>query len=190
MNRLTGNRIDPVSTTGQRTDAVRQRAPEHRGERHRQETDRHRAGDAGDGPAGVRCNRPEEDRQRKHRSRSRRSRAGRLPRQSPSDTRFLIMSVSNPAAGSQVCARAAARSMTICGLRIRCAGFFWSRSSHDVFVGRPLPAQAASASRLSILTSCGPEPPCRSQASDFRLIRKVPHLVLHWCMNSTGSRQP
>ena len=26
--------------------------------------------------------------------------------------------------------------------------------------------------------------------SDFRLIRNVAHLVLQWCMNSTGSRHP
>src|SRR5262249_16831550 len=45
-------------------------------------------------------------------------------------------------------------------------------------------------SHLSSLVSLGHGAPFPVSSSDFRLIRKTPHLVLQWCMNSTGSFQP
>jgi hypothetical protein len=44
--------------------------------------------------------------------------------------------------------------------------------------------------QLSILTSSGLGAPFQVSSSDFKLIRKIAHLVLQWCMNSTGSFQP
>jgi hypothetical protein len=41
-----------------------------------------------------------------------------------------------------------------------------------------------------ICTSRGAGAPSPVSTSDFRLIRNEPHLVLQWCMNSTGSFQP
>src|SRR5258708_10323877 len=45
-------------------------------------------------------------------------------------------------------------------------------------------------SQLSSLISFGAGVPFPVSRSDFRLKRKTPHLVLQWCMNSTGSFQP
>src|SRR5882672_5142755 len=45
-------------------------------------------------------------------------------------------------------------------------------------------------SQLSSLISFGAGAPFPVSSSDFRLSRKTPHLVLQWCMNSTGSFQP
>jgi len=44
--------------------------------------------------------------------------------------------------------------------------------------------------QLPILTSSGLGLPFPVSTSDFRLIRKIAHLVLQWCMNSAGSLQP
>ena len=44
--------------------------------------------------------------------------------------------------------------------------------------------------QLSILMSFGFGAPFPVSTSDFKLIRKTAHLVLQWCMNSTGSFQP
>ena len=41
-----------------------------------------------------------------------------------------------------------------------------------------------------ILTSFGAGLPRPVSTSSLRLIRNVAHLVLQWCMNSTGSRHP
>src|SRR3982074_715349 len=45
-------------------------------------------------------------------------------------------------------------------------------------------------SQLSSLISFGQGPPFPVSSSNFRLSRKTAHLVLQWCMNSTGSFQP
>src|ERR1700686_2047405 len=45
-------------------------------------------------------------------------------------------------------------------------------------------------SQLSSLISFGAGAPFPVSRRDFRLNRKTPHLVLQWCMNSTGSFQP
>jgi hypothetical protein len=55
---------------------------------------------------------------------------------------------------------------------------------------RPLVESAAFQFQLSILTSPGSGKPVPVSSSDLRLIRKTAHLVLQWCMNSTGSFQP
>ncbi len=45
-------------------------------------------------------------------------------------------------------------------------------------------------SQLSSVISFGQGVPLPVSRNDFRLSRKTPHLVLQWCMNSTGSFQP
>ena len=45
-------------------------------------------------------------------------------------------------------------------------------------------------SQLSSLRSSGWGEPLPVSRSDFRLSRKTAHLVLQWCMNSTGSFHP
>src|SRR3984885_7982514 len=45
-------------------------------------------------------------------------------------------------------------------------------------------------SQLSSLISSGQGLPLPFSSSDLRLSRKTAHLVLQWCMNSTGSFQP
>ena len=50
--------------------------------------------------------------------------------------------------------------------------------------------QARGQSGKATCTSRGAGAPSPVSTIDFRLIRKVAHLVLQWCMNSTGSFQP
>src|SRR5580700_11189350 len=56
--------------------------------------------------------------------------------------------------------------------------------SHDVF------HRSLRYSQLSSLISFGQGAPLPVSRSDLRLSRKTAHLVLQWCMNSTGSFQP
>jgi len=55
--------------------------------------------------------------------------------------------------------------------------------------GEVAPARTRFQFQLSILTSFGWGAPFPVSTSDFKLIRKIAHLVLQWCMNSTGSFQ-
>ncbi len=70
-----------------------------------------------------------------------------------------------------------------------------SPSSNSTFAARRgvafrRPQLGVSFCGSSILISFGQGALFPVSRSDFRLIRKTPHLVLQWCMNSTGSFQP
>src|SRR5215813_1399817 len=59
-------------------------------------------------------------------------------------------------------------------------------AANEFLLGRSAPCY----SQLSSLISFGQGAPLPVSSSDFRLSRKTAHLVLQWCMNSTGSFQP
>src|SRR3954451_1249047 len=63
-------------------------------------------------------------------------------------------------------------------------------SSTCVTAGSDDPAATPAQCQLLICTSRGAGAPAPVSTKDFRLIRNEAHLVLQWCMNSTGSRQP
>src|SRR5215471_354850 len=59
-------------------------------------------------------------------------------------------------------------------------------AANEFLLGRSAPCY----SQLSSLISFGQGAPLPVSRSDLRLSRKTAHLVLQWCMNSTGSFQP